>query len=155
MSKLWSAMPHKAYSINVNGQQVGLGMRDIWDQVPGAWNILQLVWGQQCEELLPYQGLPEEFPYDCGFVSYSVCMALQTTAPTKNWGDIAIEFSPRKFIEMLRAHVDCEKFVLPLVFKQVFWERAEVKAASYYEYSDNVIRADFRSGEVNRHAKPT
>ena len=143
MSKLWSELPAKAYSINIGGQQMGLGMREIWDQIPGAWNIFQLVWGPPCEELLAYSGQPESFPVDCGMLPHAVAMAIQLVDPTKTWGQLATEVSPAKFLQILKDHPDCHNFILPYVFKHVFWERAEAKAASYHEVAGNVIRGNF------------
>lgn len=141
--KNWSELPHKAYSVNLNGHQRGLGMRDIWDQIPGAWNLLQLVWGQECEALLEHKGSPEDFPFDCGYVPLCVGMALQEAGAGKTWGDLAAESTPAMFLKILREHQNGGKTLLPFIFQQVFWEKAEAKAEAHRELAGNVIHVRF------------
>lgn len=142
--KIWSEHPHKMYSVNYNGHQHGIGVREIWDTIPGAWNILNLVWHEQMEPLLEWSDSPEEFPLDCGFVAYAVGMALQRYSPKKTWGELATEVTPARFLELLKAHPDRDRVILPQLLGSAFWDRAEVKSKSYRGYADNVIRADFR-----------
>jgi len=144
--KVWSALPHKAYSIIHEGKQYGIGAREIWDQVPGAWNILQLVWNAEAEKLLEWAGTPENFPLDCGFVPYAVAFALQPCSDLKSWGDMADELTPQAFLSSLRGYERRAYTALIQLSGEDFWARSKIVVARYKEHNTNVVRADFRKG---------
>lgn len=142
-NKTWTELPTKAYSINFNGQQVGVGLDLIWDAVPGAWNILSLLMGPDLEDLLAWDKDPADFPVDFGAVPYAVAMALQRASAEQTWGDLAATLTPAQFLKALKEHPGRDKMILPAMFPIEFWKRAEAKAASYHNYPDNVVRGHF------------
>lgn len=143
MLKIWSSLPHKSYSINIQGHQCGIGTRDIWDQVPGAWNIMCLMWSEQMEALLGWADTPERFPFDCGFVAFSVGMALQSYNSSSSWGDLAEKLTPSQFLAEVKNHKDCKNLIFPMVFGPIFWEKAEAMAKDYKDFMPNVIKGNF------------
>lgn len=141
--KIWSELPPKAYSVNINGQQLGLGLLPIWDQVPGAWNILSLIAGPELEALLTWDKEPGDFPTDIGAVPFAVAMALQHASAEITWGELAATTTPAQFLKALREHPQCDKMILPAIFPNELWRRGEEKAATYHNYPDNVVQGHF------------
>jgi len=145
MVKTWSTLPHEAYAVDLGGERYGIGAREIWDQVPGAWNILQLVWSEKAERLLKWSGPLENFPLDCGFVPYAVAFALQPLTEGRTWGELAASTSPSEFLSLLKIHPEQTETALILVIGDNFWTRTRCLLSAYKEFSGNVIQHDFRA----------
>lgn len=148
MNRTWSALPHKAYSVNVEGIQYGIGLHPIWDVIPGAWNIFSMIWSDQLEALLSWSEDPKEFPINCGCLPLAAAAALEQATPSQTWGEIAEVTTPREFIEAFKRRPNCNISILPLFFGQKFWDLAEAKIASYQPTMPNIIRGDF--GQARR-----
>lgn len=140
---IWSLYPHDKYTVEHNGQLVGIGARPIWDAIPGSWNILSMLWGQGMEDLIPWGGSNLDFPYDCNLAPYAVALALQSRNSQQTWGEFADISTPREFVEELRKAPDSEVLIPIYVFKNRFWELAEDKARTYRKLHDNVTRVNF------------
>lgn len=145
MLKLWSALPYEAYSVTFAGAQYGIGARELWKQIPGAWNILQLVWNKEVEALLEWSGDLEKFPLNCGYVPYAVAFALQQASPDRTWGEIATLTNPSQFLQLLKEHPNKDDTALIVVSGEMFWSKAQELVENYKDLNGNVIQHDFRA----------
>lgn len=145
----WSKFPRSAYAVSYNGTLIGIGTNPIFEVVPGAWNILSLLWGEVMDSLLPYSGDPGRFPYDCAIVPFAAGTALQKYDDTRTVGELADSCTPEEFIQLLSEFEHKDQLIMVNAFKESFWDAAKRFVSRWvYPVSGNVIRGNFGRAKV-------
>ena len=146
MRKRWSKYDKEQYSIEINGGFYGIGLLPIWDQVPGSWNILALLWGEGLENLIRWEGDPYMFPQTGNLVGYAVGFALQRFAEGVSWGDLAENLTPRQFMERIIEYPNKKELIPVALWGTDFQIRAQKHAKDYIDHNSNVVRVNFGRG---------
>lgn len=148
----WTRFPRESYAVPIEGRMLGIGVNPIFDAVPGAWNILTLLWADVLDTLPTFVGPAEDYPYFCGLIPYAVGTALQEYAPKSGvtLGDIALTATPQEFLDKLAACPELARIIVVGAFAGAFWKRANAFAAGWASpMSSNIIIGHFGQAKVH------
>jgi hypothetical protein len=144
-AKQWGVLPPSSFIIQHEGLEAGFGTHPVWDAVPGAWNILNLV----VDLLAITRGLPPgEYPHALSIVPLVVATAMQMYEAPTTLGDLTLLVSPREWLDRLGKHEHAERFILPLILGGTFRSLAEEGVARLALSGCNVVYADFANKKV-------
>lgn len=147
----WTRFPRESYAVLFEGKMIGIGVNPIFDAVPGAWNILTLLWADVLDTLPTFVGPAEDYPYFCGLIPYAVGTALQEYVPKSGvtLGDIALTATPQEFLDKLAACPGLAGVIAVGAFQAEFWKRANAFAENWAPpTSSNVIIGHFGQAKV-------
>jgi hypothetical protein len=145
----WSKFPRDDYSVMFEGKLYGIGINPLFEMVPGAWNLLVMMWHADLATLTHWKGEPKDYPWSCGIVPYAVGSALQAFEKDMTVGELAATSTPAQFLALLRESPNNERIIMVDAFQEEFWQRAEALAAGWCPLPDNVIQGNFGQAKPN------
>jgi hypothetical protein len=146
-TKCWSACDREYYTTSVDGMRHGIGVHPAM-MIPGFWNLLWLLSAEHIEQLLFFNGPPEEFPYsNPQLFPVIAAMALTTVADGYTIGEHAATRAPLDFLDFLSKLK--EKTPLEIAYGNTWVAPAIKNAKSYTERSGKIVNLHaFRSSRL-------
>lgn len=98
----WTAGPPEEYTAsNDAGVTVGIGSLNLWNVLPGSWNLLAMSW-PGLEQLRHWKGDPMLIPIWSQYAPSAVGTSLQLTPDKGLVGVLAATLSPTEFLEAIK-----------------------------------------------------